>query len=119
MDSFQETSNEKEYDTLTTLLDKSSLFQAFRQWGRRERKWHAKSWRGEKEEKEAAPALPSFLPFYFRLRAFSIQRARLEQAKTRVADKLVKQQKDSVTVLFALSLHFYKIYFSVTLSFFI
>ena len=37
-----------------------------------------------KREKEA-PALPSFLPFYFRVRAFSIQRPRLskslEQAK--------------------------------------
>ena len=47
--------------------------------GRRECKRHAKSWRGEKEE--------SFLPFYFRLRAFSIQRAQLsrilEQARFR------------------------------------
>ena len=28
----------------------------------------------------AAPSLPSFLPFYFRLRAFSIQRARLSRS---------------------------------------
>ena len=34
-------------------------------------------WRGEKGE---APSLPSFLPFYFRLRAFSIQRAQLSRS---------------------------------------
>ena len=37
------------------------------------------------EAKAKGPALPSFLPFYFRVRAFSIQRPRLfkslEQAK--------------------------------------
>ena len=44
-----------------------SLFQALRSWGRRERKRHAKSLRGANKEKGAAPARPSFLPFYFRV----------------------------------------------------
>ena len=38
-------------------------------------------WRGEKGE---APSLPSFLPFYFRLRAFSIQRAQLSRTLEKV-----------------------------------
>ena len=42
--------------------------------GRRERKRHAKSWRGGKKKKESSP---SFLPFYFRVCAFLIQRTRL------------------------------------------
>ena len=47
--------------------------------GRRERKRRAKSWRGGKKEK-AAPSLPSFLPFYFRVCAFSMQRTRLSRS---------------------------------------
>ena len=41
--------------------------------GKRQRKRRAKSWRGGKKEKgrERAPALPSLLPFYFRVCAFS------------------------------------------------
>ena len=60
----------------------SSLFQAIRYWGRRERKRHAKSWRDGKKEKgrEPAPAFPSFLPFYFLACAFSIQRTRLSRS---------------------------------------
>ena len=58
-----------------------SLFQALRSWGRRERKRHAKSLWGAKKEKGAAPeALPSFLPFYFRVRAFSIQQTQLSRS---------------------------------------
>ena len=52
-----------------------SLFQALRYCGRRDSKTHSKSWRGEKEEKEG-----SFVPFYFRLRSCSIQRARLSRS---------------------------------------
>ena len=33
----------------------------------------------KKEGRETAPALPSFLPFYFRVCAFSIQRTRLSR----------------------------------------
>ena len=50
--------------------------------GKRQRKRCAKSWRGGKKEKgrERAPALPSLLPFYFRVCAFSIQRTRLSRS---------------------------------------
>ena len=45
----------------------------------------------------AAPSLPSFLPFYFRVRAFSIQRARLsrspEQAKRKQEFERVRTRK--------------------------
>ena len=34
----------------------------------------------KKEGRDAAPALPSFLPFYFRVCAFSIQRTRLSRS---------------------------------------
>ena len=59
-----------------------SLFQALMDsGGTHERKRHAKSWRGGKKER-------SFLPFYFRVCGFSIQRTRLfwslEQARENV-----------------------------------
>ena len=53
----------------------------------------AKNWRGWKKEEgrerepviiSAAPSLPSFLPFYFRVRAFSIQRTRLSRSLEQV-----------------------------------
>ena len=44
-------------------------------------KTHEKSLLGAKKEKGAAPeALPSFLPFYFRVRAFSIQQTQLSRS---------------------------------------
>ena len=83
-------------------LSNCSLFQALRWWGRRERKRHAKSWRGGKKEgreSSTAPVLPSLLPFYFRVCAFSIQRTRLsrslEQA-TRTPDKNARFFKHQV-----------------------
>ena len=42
-----------------------SLFQALRQWGRRKRKRHANSWRGEKEEKDGRETPPSLSPCQF------------------------------------------------------
>ena len=36
---------------------------------------------GKKRKKEATPSLPSFLPFYFRVRVFSIQQARLSPSE--------------------------------------
>ena len=46
--------------------------------GKTRKKKARESWRGEKKQKGwAAPSLPSFFPFYFRLRALSIQRTRL------------------------------------------
>ena len=41
----------------------------------------------------AAPALPSFLPFYFRLRAFSIQQARLSWSLEQASAEPIVQQK--------------------------
>ena len=51
-----------------------SLFQALSQWGRRERKRHAKMGGGREKGKG------SFLTFYLRVRAFSIQRTRLSRS---------------------------------------
>ena len=49
-----------------------------------------------KGTRKVAPSLPSFLPFYFRLRAFSTQRAQLsrslEQATVEYAGKLSGMQ---------------------------
>ena len=48
--------------------------------GKTRKKKARESWRGEKKQKGwAAPSLPSFFPFYFRLRALSIQRTRLSR----------------------------------------
>ena len=65
-----------------------TLFQALRKRAGGERKKRAKSWRAGKGRGEApVEALPSFIPFYFRVCAFSIQRTRrsrsLELAKYR------------------------------------
>ena len=48
----------------------TSLFQALRQWGRRESERHAKNCRGGKKKKEL-----SFLPFHFRVRALHLKLA--------------------------------------------
>ena len=62
----------------------TSLFQALRQWGRRESERHVKSWRGGKKEKgkDSRPLLsPVSSRFYFCVHhAFSIQRTRLSRS---------------------------------------
>ena len=45
------------------------------------------------KRKGAAPSLPSFLPFYFRVRAFLIQRARLSRSLEQAARKMFGQIK--------------------------
>ena len=81
-------------------LSNCSLFQALRWWGRREKLAGREKGR-ERERASAAPALPSFLPFHFRVCTFSIQRTRLsrslEQA-TRTPDKNARFFKHQVLV---------------------
>ena len=55
--------------------------------------------KGRERESSAAPALPSFLPFHFRVCAFSIQRTRLSRSlkqATRTPDKNARFFKHQV-----------------------